>query len=241
MTFPEMREPVVVSQRADDGSLIEAFDVVDGDHADLVDPIVEMHAAAFPEHEFVGSIIRERAASAKDDVAGVRPHQWLVQVDGSTAGFVLFDSNVARTVAVSHYVYLRVESGALTVDRRRLLGWLYRQIVEQLSRDCGGLPVLGLVGEAPNYRVPIFRWIGLQDFGIEYYEPVVGPRWQGPGSELRPLHLLWLPPDGVDPTAIEERARQAGSAAFLLDHYRFGLSEPWVARAVGSTGGQPRG
>ena len=235
MILPEKREPVAVYQRADDGSLIEVFDVVGGDHSDLVGAIAEMHSAAFPEHPFVGPMIRERAASAIDAAAGVRPHQWLVQVDGATAGFVLFDSNVARKVALSHYVYLRVESGVLTVDRRRLLGWLYRRIIEQLSRDCGGLPVLGLVGEAPGYRVPIFRWIGLKDFGIEFYEPVVGPQWQGPGSELRPLHLLWLPPDGIDPTSIEERARRAGSAAFLLDHYRFDLSEPWVARAVGST------
>ena len=237
MRSAERRGPVAVSATADNGSLIEIFDVIAGCHAGLVETLVGMHRAAFPEHDFVSALILDRASTNPTDPTRIVPHQWVVQVDGDTVGYFLFDSNVARGVALSHYVHLSVTAGALTFGRTRLLPWVFRRIIEQLSRDCGDRQVLGLVGEAPEYRVPIFRWIGLHDFGIEYYEPIHGPTWKGPHSELRRIHLLWMPPDGADDAALREKAQEAGAAAFLLDFYRFEASEPWVARAVGSNGG----
>ena len=164
----------------------------------------------------------------------MQSHHWLLEVDGSPAGYVVFDSNLHRRVAIVHFVHLDPAVGALKVGQRRLLAWLYRTIIEQLANDCGNVPVLGAVGEAPRTRAPIFRLIGMRDLGIEYYEPKNAPRWQGPGSELRRLHLLWLPPEGIEPATIEGRAREAGAAAFLLDHYRFDADIAWVASAVGA-------
>ena len=217
------------AQRADDGSLIELTEVVGGE---LLDSLIAMHAEAFPRYSFITPLLRERAGSSSQ-VPHVHTHQWLLQLDGSPAGFVLFDTNLFRSIAIVHYVHLAPAIGALKVGQQRLLLWLYQKVNDQLLADSGGVQVLGVVGEAPRTRALFFRLMGMRDLAIEYYEPKVGPRWQGPGSELHRLHLLWLPPAGVDPDTLEIPARHAGAAAFLLDHYEFDADIAWVASAVG--------
>ncbi len=219
----------MLSQRADDGSLIELTEVVDGE---LMDSLIAMHEVAFPSYSFVTPLLRERAGLTSQ-VPHVHHHHWLLQVDGSPAGFVLFDTNLFRSIAIAHYLYLDPATRALKVGQQRLLPWLSQRENDQLSADCGGVNVLGVVAEAPLTSVPFFSLIGMRDLAIEYYEPKVGPRWQGPGSELHRIQLLWFPPTDSDPDTLEARARHAGAAAFLLDHYQFDADIPWVAAAVG--------
>ena len=114
---------------ADDGSRIQLLDVVAGQHADLVDVLVDMHQATFPSFEYVAEVIRQRACSDQPN-PHVRVHQSLVLVDGEPVGLLLFDTNTARSVAISHYVHLAAPSASLQVGGQRLVGWLYRTAIE---------------------------------------------------------------------------------------------------------------
>ena len=232
-TAPDIGRGSPLSQRADDGSLIVLTDVIGDPEGQLAASLITLHETEFPKYPFFTPLLRDRTGPSAS-AAQVQSHQWLLEVDGVAAGYVVFDSNLHRRVAIVHFVHLDPTVGALKVAQRRSLAWLYRMIIEQLANDCGNVPVLGAVGEAPRTRAPIFRLIGMRDLGIEYYEPKNAPRWQGPGSELRRLHLLWLPPEGIEPATIEGQAREAGAAAFLLDHYRFDADIAWVASAVGA-------
>ncbi len=232
-TAPDIGRGSPLSQRADDGTLIVLTDVNGDPDGQLSASLIARHETAFPKHLFFTPLLRNRSGT-RASAAQVQSHQWLLEVDGAPAGYVVFDSNLHRTIAIVHFVQLDPAVGTLKVGQRRLLAWLYRTIIEQLANDCGNVPVLGLVGDAPRTNVPIYRLIGMRDLGIEYYEPKSAAQWQGPGSELRRLHLLWLPPEGIEPATIEGQAREAGAAAFLLDHYRFDADIPWVASAVGA-------
>ncbi|CAB4364544.1 unannotated protein [freshwater metagenome] len=219
----------MLSQHADDGSLIVLTEVAG---SDLVHSLAAMHEAVFPEYSFVTQLLRERAGSTSQ-VPHVHTHQWLLQVDGSPTGFVLFDTNVFRSIAIIHYIYLGPSTPALKLGQQRLHSWLTQKYHDQILADSGGVQMLGVVAEKDWTSVPYVGRVGMRDLAVEYYEPKVGPRWQGPGSELRRLHLLWLPPADADPDMLEARARHAGAAAFLLDHYQFDADIPWVAAAVG--------
>lgn len=217
---------------ADDGSRIQLLDVVAGQHADLVDALVDTHQTIFPSFGYVAEVIRQRASSDQPN-PHVRVHQWLVLVDAAPAGLLLFDTNVARTVAISHYVHVASPFSSLSIEGRRMIGWLYRKAIEVSKSDCDGRAVLGLFGETTRELIPIYRLIGMHDLAIDYYEPLGVPHWQGPGTGLLHGHLLWLPPDGVDHQRLQQQALNAGAAAFLLDHYRFDPDIDWVAAAVG--------
>ena len=232
-TAPDIGRSSPLPQRADDGSLIVLTDVIGHPDGQLSASLITRHESAFPEHLFFTPLLRNRSGT-NASAAQVQSHQWLLEVDGAPAGYVVFDSNIHRMVAIVHFVQLDPAVGTLKVGQRRLLAWLYRAIIEQLANDCGNMPVLGLVGEAIRPLVPIYKLIGMRDLGIEYYEPKNAPRWQGPGSELLGGHLLWLPPEGIEPATIEGQAREAGAAAFLLDHYRFDADIAWVTSAVGA-------
>jgi hypothetical protein len=160
-------------------------------------------------------------------------HQWLVLVDGEPAGFLLFDTNLARHIGVSHYVALNPLASRLVVEGLRCLDWLYRALVAQVQRDLGDQPAFGCVGEAADDRVRLFEWIGMHRLEVEYREPVTDHRWHGAETPTAAINLLWRPPLGADVDSMKPAAAQAGSAAFLLDHYGFDPEIPWVATAVG--------
>ncbi len=222
--------------RADDGTSVEILDLVGGAPTERVAAMLAMHAAAFPEHGFVEQeILTDAARSPERDCLTV--HQWLVLCDGEPAAYMLWDSNRARRVALVHFIAVDRPGRKVRMAGHRLSGWLCRTALDQhgveLAEQRPGTGSLGLVGEAPDRKVRVWKSVGFRAFDFAYAEPEDGRHWRPETLRLRPLVLLWLPPTGVDVEALAPAAGAAGAAAFLLDHDGLPADHPLVAAAVG--------
>jgi hypothetical protein len=215
------------------GATLAIVDVVGDRHGELVPTLTELFRRAFSQYPASEEVLLADARLPAQR-RGIVVHQWVVLLDARPVGFMLFDSNLVRRVAVARYLFLEVNAVNVSVQSRRLLTWLYHQAIDTLRIDLGSDDVLGLVGESLDRgRSAVFRWIGMRTLPVEYYEPSDGEQWAGPGSDINALELMWLAPDGVDPAETQALAVRAGTAAFLLDRYGFDPSLPWVASAVG--------
>lgn len=204
----------------------------------MVSPLLELHRAAFDGHDFVLGRIEEDARRPSVRV-GVAVHQWVLSVDGTPAGLLLFDTNLARRIGVSHYVSLTALASRLVLEGRRPLEWLYRCALEQVAQDLGTAGSLGCVGEASDDRVRLFEWLGMRRLPLAYREPSEGVRWLGPDTPTKAMNLMWLPPTAAAADELQSAAADAGAAAFLLDHYGFDPTIDWVEAAVGAERDRP--
>lgn len=228
--------------RADDGRCVEVLDLVGGAPPDQVAAMVAMHTVAFPEHGFVEQEIRTDAGRSPHREC-LTVHQWLVLCDGEPAAYMLWDSNLARRVALVHFIAVDRPGRTVRLGGARLSRWLCHTALDhhraELAERRPGVDSLGLVGEAPGRKVRLWKSVGLRPFDFAYAEPEDGRHWRPETLRLRPLVLLWLPPAGVDADELAPRAGPAGAAAFLLDHYRLPVDLPLVAGAVGDERDRP--
>src|SRR5262245_46340801 len=106
---PNSAAPVWSLPADDEVSIV---DVVDGAGRRAVDELVMLHRAMFPDYGFVADeIVADAAAAPLRDSLIV--HQWLAKCDGRPAGFALFDTNLARRVAVVHFLAIERSSRAV--------------------------------------------------------------------------------------------------------------------------------
>lgn len=217
---------------ADSGQVIRLFDVVDGNFAELIDPLVGMHARVFESYDYVREGIRQDAAtsSVRD---GIVVHQFVLCVDNDVRGFSLVDTNLVRNVAPNHFLYVDADARSITIDGKRLGTWFLHHTNEQVIRD-GAAESWGAVCEADSPRAKIFLphgWIVIDD---AYDEPNFG--WDWPNNDLSSFrhNLLWLPRPGADIDTLMPKVRDAAAAAFLLDMYQLRTDEPLAARQCGS-------
>jgi hypothetical protein len=229
-----MTGPGEFVKRADDGREVVFHDVVDGRYPELVDDLVALHAASFPEHPFAAELARVDAErpSVRD---GIVVHQWIAHVDGVPAGFSFADSNLVRNVVPIHFMAVDPALRSVRIDGCRLGEWLLRDTIRQMVDD-GRPGTLGAFAETPDYKVEYFLRTGWRIVPVDYAEPVHGWDWPTLGLEMRPLVLLWLPNPALDAEtvdALEPTVAAPGAASFLLDMYRLPVDEPLVAALVG--------
>src|SRR5262245_47914276 len=227
---------------------VSIVDVVDGADRRAADELVVLHRAMFPDYGFVADeiVADGNAAPLRDSLI---VHQWLARCDGRPAGFALFDTNLARRVAVIHFLAIERSSRAVRLDGRRLASWLCRRVQArvtiELREHAPRRAALGVFGESPEYLVRRWHGAGFRRTHVHYAEPVAGRHWRdGDGSDpaMRPLALLWMPPlGGADPDRLAHTAAAAGAAAFLIDHYALPLDHPTVVATTGRERLRPGG
>lgn len=210
-------------------------DVVGGAADDLVDDLVAMHRGLFPDYGFVADEIAVDAGAPPERDSLV-VHQWFVMWAGRPAGLMLFDTNVARRVAVIHFLGIERPYRGVRLDGERLATWMCHRVLDTLAAELAArapaaVP-LGAFGESSDRHVR--RWLGAGFRAVElpYVEPVAGRHWRaGDDHATRPLNLLWLPMRRVDDPPIVPGT--AGAAAFLIDHYALPIDHPCVVAATG--------
>lgn len=214
----------------DRGEVLGLHDVVGGRWPQYVEVLADMHCRAFPEHAFAAEAIRSDA-NAEPNRELLVTHQWLLTIDGEPVGYSLADSNLRRRVAPIHFLAVEPAMRDVTVGGMRVGGWFLHDSLSRYEADAGS-PGLGCVAETPDYKVPIFRGHGWRVLDVPYLEPVHGWNWRTDGLQTRSVRLIWLPPDGVDPTALESGVAAAAAAAFLIDKYALDPDLEWVAALV---------
>jgi hypothetical protein len=225
----------LVNRYVDGDTEFEIVDVV-GDAAEhAVDELVALHRGLFPDYEFVAAeIVADAGAPPGRDSLIV--HQWLVRCAGTPAGLMLFDSNVARRVAVIHFLGIERPYRALRLDGERLATWMCHRVRDTLAAELAehepfAVP-LGVFGESSDRLVRRWLGAGFRSVDLNYAEPVAGRHWQASDDRsMRPMNLLWLPMHGADDTSFG--LGYAGAAAFLIDHYALPLDHPTVVAATG--------
>jgi hypothetical protein len=216
-------------------------DIVAGADQWAVDALADVHAEAFPGYAFATAQIEADAAAAPIRNALI-VHQWLVLHGETPAGCVLFDTNLARRVAIVHFLAIAGPGRAVRVDGQPLSSWLCRRVMatlrSELNEHVPPTSPLGVFGESAARLVRRWRGVGFRPVDVLYAEPVAGPGWRdvdGDNPAMSPLTLLWLPVPGTAP----DDAAPAGAAAFLIDHYRLPLDHPTVVAATGAERTRP--
>jgi hypothetical protein len=223
---------------------LDVVDIVDGRAGGHdVDKLASLHLAFFPQYWFVADEIMADAVAPPLRRALV-VHQWLVRCEGAPAGFVLFDCNLARRVALVHFIAVTKTGGLLRIDGQRLSVWLCRQVLATLTAELAehvpDSAPLGVVGESPERAIRFWSRIGFRRLPVPYAEPEAGRHWHDlDDSSMRPLALLWLPAPGIDAALDEVDAAAAGAAAFLLDHYRLPRDHATVVATAGAERDRP--
>jgi GNAT superfamily N-acetyltransferase len=232
---------LVTAVRAGDDTLVEIVDAVDGADERTVEALVGLHIEMFPEYDFVAEEI-VADADARPERDSLIVHQWLVSCAGTPAGYVLFDTNVARRVALVHFLAIERPYRGLRVGGKRLATWLCTRVLETLGvelaeRSPFAVP-LGVVGESPDHLVRLWRGVGFRSIDVPYAEPVAGRSWRDRGDpSMRPMTLMWMPTPSADGPSRPLAA--AGAAAFLIDHYELPIDHPTVVVTTGAERTRP--
>jgi hypothetical protein len=216
-------------------SLLEIVDVVGGGVDDAAEDLVALHRSLFPDYPFVAAEIAGDAdASPERDSLIV--HQWLVRCGGEPAGLVLFDTNIARRVAVIHFLGLDRRYRGLRIAGERIATWMCHRVLDTLASELGErapkATPLGAFGESSDRLVRRWLGAGFRTVELPYAEPVAGRNWRADGEpSMRRMNLLWLPMPSAP--ADSPVTGSVGAAAFLIDHYALPLDHPTVVATTG--------
>jgi hypothetical protein len=231
---------------ADGGATITIDDLVGGADPAAVDHLLALYDEMFSDYPYLRPAL-QRAAETPGDRGDLVVHQLLLSIDGTPAGIMLLDCNLHRKVGIVLFVGLTRAARSVRIDGASFSAWLVTLVLAHLENDLAthGLPTpgLGLIGESNvPAEVRLWKGIGLHLFDMPYAEPRSGWDWAREELHLRDIYLLWMPPFGLtddEIAALEPTARQAGSAAFFLDHYALPADHPLVAAAVGDEARRP--
>jgi hypothetical protein len=157
------------------GRRVTLTDVVAGNTARLPD-LERMLPEFFPTCEKFLPLIRQRAAHQPAPDA-VQSHQWVVDVDGETAGFYLFDYLPRRGCGLTLFIGVYPEYRPVAFGGyARLAHYLIAESLRQITRDAaqaGEPPPLGLAVEV---ELPAllnrYRQYNFVDLPVVYYEPM---------------------------------------------------------------------
>ena len=227
----------------DAGDPFEIDDLTEGADPGDVAHLVALYDELFPEYPYLRPALFD-GAERPGDRGDLVVHQLLLRIADEPVGLMLLDCNLHRRVGIVLFVGLTGVARRAKVAGHSLSAWLVALVLAHLDADLRAhghpTPGLGLIGEANiPAEVRLWRGIGLRQFDIGYAEPRSGWNWSDEGLHLRDIFLLWLPPFGLTDDEIdraEPAAREAGAAAFLLDHYGLPGDHPLVAAAVGAEG-----
>jgi hypothetical protein len=238
------RERCVGAWTADTGERVEVIDVVDGAPADEVAAVQTVFSRYFPDYPHtLDDIAADASLPSRRD--GVVVHQWLIIVDDTPSGIILFESNLVRQCGPVLYFAVDEYCRTLMLDGNQLSKMSTWLSVPQMLED-GGPDMLGGCAERhPTYPARLVR------LDVDYAEPVGGRRWRTNGTvdtvgadgsnqdiEFNPMSLHWTPSPELLAVANSPGLRHDVSckiaAAFLVDHYQLPHDHPHVQRLAGS-------
>src|SRR5262245_18439003 len=109
----------VLAGHVDSATEVEIVDVVGGAHEHAIDALATLHLGLFPDYDFVAAeIVADANAPPRRDSLIV--HQWLIRCAGLPAGLMLFDTNVARRVALIHFLGVERPYRGVRLEGERL-------------------------------------------------------------------------------------------------------------------------
>ena len=158
------------------GRRVCLHDVTNGDTRRLPD-LLRLMVEYFPHCEkFLPSLEADAQARLTAE-SRVVPHQWVIEVDGETAGFYIFDYRPQRDCGLSLFMGIHPEFRRLRVNGYdRMAHFLFVESVRQACEDAAHFkrqPPPGLAGEielAPlRERYRLYNFVELP---VLYYEPM---------------------------------------------------------------------
>ena len=216
---------------ADRGERVEVFDLVGGDHHELLAAMVQLHCSAFPQYLYVADSI-EADAAADPNRGDLIVHQYLLVIEGVPVGFIRGSSNLLRRTAVIEFLAVEPSTRSVRIEGLRVADWLMRNCQRQYRVDTGQ-ECLGCTGEVAHNLLRPFLEYGWQVLPCEYTEPVHGWHWAERGLEQRSVALIWLPNPQLVEAVSPGAMGQPIAASYLLDIYDLPGDVPWVASLVG--------
>lgn len=218
-------------------------DVTNGNTRHL-QPLLQMMPEFFPHCEKFLPALERDARLTLTERSPVIPHQWVVEVDGQTAGFYIFDYRPGRGCGLSLFMGLYPEFRAISVNGfDRLARFLFVQSVRQIvddARRLGQPTPLGLVGEIE--LGPLLERYRLYDFvelPVVYYEPMFPDPWtsMSPEIALESIHYEQVTLGMFHDSAMPKRALSASEVAnyalaYLCDFYGLPADSMPVKRAL---------
>jgi hypothetical protein len=221
--------------KGDRGERVEVFDLVGGDHAHLVEAMVDLHCSAFPQYLYVADSI-EADAAAEPNRGNLIVHQYLLVIEGVPVAYIRGSSNLVRRTALIEFLAVEPTTKAVRIEGLRVADWLMRNCQRQYRLDTG-VECLGCTGEVAHDLLRPFIDYGWQVLPCDYFEPVHGWHWHQRGLEQRSVALIWLPnPKLAEPVEAADMV-QPIAAGYLLDVYRLSSDVPWVASLVSARHG----
>lgn len=195
----------------------------------LQEAVVELQGRWFGEYDYALDDVRANASlpALRD---GIVHHQRLVLVDDEVAGYIVFHTNLRRRVGLGHFMAVDP-----TFRGRGIAKALEYHAIDVVVDDgrAHSTELLAYVGEMERHMVPVFETWGFVAMPVDYAEPYHGASWPDFGEPTffdRVLMAHPLPGVALDIPAVAH----AGSAAFLIDHYRLPHDHPVVLRCLGS-------
>lgn len=232
-----------MSTIATNGSVIQLHDVTNGNVRHLP-VLLKMMPHFFPGLEKFLPWLEHNAVTRLGNNPHVIPHQWVVEVDGETAGFYVFDYRPERDSGLSLFMGLYPQYRGLAVNSfERLARFLFVESVRTVVADAERLkrrPPPGLAGEIELQ--PLLQRYLAYDFvvlPVVYYEPMFPSHWTtmsldvNPdtiGYERVPLGMFHDPAAPKRPLTAAQVANQA--LAYLVDFYRLPLDSMPVRQAL---------
>lgn len=158
------------------GRALRLYNVTGGETSRLPD-LLRMLPAFFPTCEKFVPVIEARASRTPDVASGVVPHQWVVEVDGATAGFYIFDYLPQRACGLTLFIALYPEFRDVSLlAYSRLAHFLIAESVRQIRADALEQKQETPIGLAVEVEVPAlltaYRQYDFVELPVVYYEPM---------------------------------------------------------------------
>ncbi len=210
-----------------------------GDRRKSLDTIAELYRALMPQYAHNIPRLREIVHRPFDADPDLYQHVWLAEVDGQTAGMILFEYATKRDLGLGIGLAIKRPYRALRFGAYgRLAEMLIKRALTQLRSDAthAGRPLpLGLAVEVTLPKlIPRYENYGYVNLPVRYYEPSgnLGNADTEAGLEALGFHLRHL---GIFPLlesfdASDTEVWERIVYTFYIDHY--GIPETHLALRI---------
>lgn len=170
-----------------DARQVTLTDVIAG-NAERLPDLERMLPEFFPTCEKFIPLVRQRALHPPAHDAALS-HQWVVDVDGETAGFYLFDYLPQRGCGLTLFIGVYPQYRAVAFGGYpRLAHYLIAESLRQITRDAEWLGEPPPIGLAVEVELPAlltrYRQYDFVDLPVVYYEPMFQEPWTHYSSSM---------------------------------------------------------
>ena len=202
--------------------------------SDRIETMLKLYGTLFPNYEHYIPRMRRRSQFDMNIRPGVVSHYWLIEVDNKPMGMTTFRYIQERNCGLGISFALLPEARSVTVDGKRLSGYIIAKTMEQFLADAQQLEsseFLGMVTEVEHVELMNhYKRMGMLELPIKYLEPVFPMEKDGQTREEEIASINFLPAIlGLTPSPAKEQNHYSQKTitnfalAFLVDHY--GLPE----------------